>query len=142
MELTESQYKSLFDLVRYQRDRGQQVIFCLSQGHEPTISRWGDEERTAVTRVPRELVELWHATGYVYLSARRTGVAGGGGVDWRTLILCKEAENYERWMGRPKVLRMLLRSWKDWAPEWRAALVALVVTVVVELAKSWMGLVS
>lgn len=133
-ELTEGQREPLLAVVRYQLEADRETVFALDGSWQAAISPWREKDAEIVT-IPRETAELWHHMGYALLSDRMAGQA-----QYLTFVLCELAIKYEGRMRKPRVVRGLLGMLDMWATDVRAAVMALVVTIVTALVLNWLGL--
>lgn len=113
-ELTPGQRGPLFELVKYQEKSHREVVFHGSFGWEMNVSSWSkwresDDEEIIVT-VPRETLGIWAENNYVFISTRQVG-AGPMGYDATAFVLQQDALNYEGFMRKPHVVRVLITLW-------------------------------
>jgi hypothetical protein len=112
-ELTAGQRAPLFQLVRYQRESKQEIVFATGQGWDIEIRAWDKltTEEKPIAIVPREILTLWGEHDYIAFSER--GLGGGPlayGVP--TFVLKQEALDYESFMRKPGVIRGILKMWQ------------------------------
>ena len=136
-KLTQDQTKPLVELVDHQTQHGKPVLFRVSHDRAHTSSEVkGAGGKTAVQACV-ELVELWAASGYVYLRQFDTGLSfkqyAVSSHTW-SFLLTQKALDYCQRLRKPRYMRAIFNAWDDLRPDLRSALVAAVFSILVSTA--------
>lgn len=141
LKLTDTQRKPLFALVRFQKQKGEEVVFdAVFQTPFPLqpgkiVPRGSDE--AIITDFFSEVAAVWHRLGYVVSGGNYVRNSENNEVQ-RSIILCQKALDYESRMRKIWPVRKLLDMWDVWTTDVRAAVIAVVVTVLTDFIMNWL----
>jgi hypothetical protein len=135
-KLTSVQRQPLFELVEYQRDASEQIVFALRGEGNVEIGPWDKQlaqeigygairfnPKATIITVPIEVIQLWQNRNLVTLAKRKIDP---GGLNWEesTMILNQEALDFWRRMEWRQPIRATLNLKDAWSTDLRSAIIA------------------
>ena len=135
-KLTEQQRQTLRVLVAFQRAAGEELSF--SHLIDTVYARADPRGEESDTKLQADAGTL-HALGtrgYIELKERATEEPGPFQTivhHWLDFVLTHDGLDYADHWRKPRLVRWLIYTWEEWKPEWRSAMVAGVVSLVVSI---------
>jgi hypothetical protein len=138
--LTTAQSEPLLAIADYQRAKGKELAFTHYAGRiqaSRTVS--GDPiaaTQASIAEVSQMVFAVWYERGYVV----PVESASGSGTTTRDFVLTQEALDYVERMRKPKLIRGFLDMLDDWKSDLRTAILAMVFTIITNVALNLLGL--